>query len=148
MGNMGMANSEWAEKLERMDHATSPDATPAEAAIETLRHYGKARIAAALRDGRPAIPREEVEQAEALAALEAEIRTLGERCKAAETVAQANPRGRTIEDQRLRAERAEEEVERLRGLLRESYGWMNGAEPKPAEPFLEEVRLASDEGGE
>lgn len=36
----------------------------------------------------------------------------------------------------------QEQLEAMRRLLQESYGWMNGVEPKPAESFLAEVRAA------
>lgn len=46
-------------------------------------------------------------------------------------------------------EAREEAQAALKGLLRESLGWMEGIEPKPAAPFLSEIRtaLAPDETG-
>ena len=38
-----------------------------------------------------------------------------------------------------------DENERLRRLLLESLGWMEGVEPKPAPPFLAEIRNALEE---
>lgn len=59
--------------------------------------------------------------------------------KAEQELADALEAGRALEEQRNVAVR---EIEKLRLLLLESLGWMEGVEPKPAPPFLASIRDA------